>query len=173
MHLFQLATVKKSEPYNIRFSLDSSALLMVSLARIIEDSTCTPSYWRIVNDNRLPLEIGIDTNTGKILCITLFAKKNDFIQTEALAAACPQTKGDIIFDTSIFKKKWDFIDVAGSLGIGITNKQLFCSFMTSANYKQAFKNDRLCLFVNPNNCLSAFSISNMSKEETRLLHNLA
>lgn len=154
----------------VNFEMIADDLLMVSITNQIV-SQRVPSYWRLTKTNGIPpLEIGIDCQQGMISNITLFIDGTSI--SEINGGDRPMIEGNIIVDTSIFTKENDYYDVDKSYNISICNDRLICSFEAINENTIVFRNDRIGIFVDSNNCIIGFSVCDLSEAEKNMIHSI-
>lgn len=155
---------------NVIFEKVADDLLMVSLTNQIENKGI-PSYWRLTKTIGIPpLEIGIDCQQGLISCVTFFIDGAAISGTEDINNFVME--GNVIVDTDVFKKDNDFYDVNQSYNISICKNKLSCFFVPINDKCIAYRNDRIEIFVNLNNCIVGFSVCDLSEDEKDLIKSI-
>lgn len=156
----------KSE-INVSFEEVADDLLMVSLTSQVENQEI-PSYWRLTQTVGIPpLEIGIDRAHGFILCVTFFIDRLAIQEIED--ADNSMSEGNILVDTCIFKRDNDYYDVNQPYDVSICKDKLICSFIAINEKSIAYRNDRVEIYVDSNNCIIGLSICDLSKDEKDLI----
>lgn len=152
---------------NVCFENVADDLVMVSLANLLELEGI-PSYWRLTGNVGIPpLEIGVDCQHGFITSITFFVDK--FAVSTASNLDVSMLEGNVMVDTGIFSKENDYFDVEQLYDVSICGSKLICSFVTKEQYFVAYRNGRVEIYVDSNNCVVGFSICDLSEEEKHLI----
>lgn len=155
---------------NVCFEKVSDDLLMISLTNQIE-SHGIPSYWRLTKTDGIPpLAIGIDCQQGFISNITFFVDGLAISETEDVTAS--MLDGNVMVDTSIFTRINDFHDVNQSYDVGVCNNKVVCSFETLKGGTISYRNDRVEIYVDSNNCVVGFSVCDLSEGEKCLIKSI-
>ena len=152
---------------NVFFEKIADDLLMVSLTNQIENHGI-PSYWRLTQTVGIPpLEIGIDCEHGFISCVTFFI--DGLAISEIEDANNSMLEGNVLVDTSIFTRNNDYYDVNQPYDVSICKDKLKCSFIAINDKSIAYRNDRVEIYVDSNNCIVGLSICDLSKDEKDLI----
>lgn len=130
-----------------------------------------PSYWRLVIGRNIPpLEIGINTETKRISRMAFFTDRCEFSKIETPYAE--KYQGEVVVDTSIFRRSHDFVDVNGDYSVTLCNGQLICLFDNFNGSSGIVEGKKLGFLIDKRNSLCGFVIKDLSREEIRLLESL-
>lgn len=155
---------------NVFFEKVADDLLMISLTNQIENQGI-PSYWRLTKTVGMPpLEIGIDCQQGFISSITFFIDRLAISEIEDVHNSVQE--GNVLVDTSIFKRDNDYFDVNQPYNISICKDKLKCSFGVINDKSIVYRNDRVEIYVDSNNCIVGFSVCDLSKDERNLIDSI-
>jgi hypothetical protein len=155
---------------NVYFEKVADDLLMVSLTNQIEKQGIS-SYWRLTRTVAIPpLEIGVDCKHGVISCITFFVDRFAISDIDDFNES--MIEQNVMVDTSIFTKDNDYYDVNQSYEVGICNNRLICSFVAIKDNIIAYRNDRVEIYVDSNNCIVGFSVCDLSEDEKCLIKSI-
>ena len=169
MLLIKKGIVTSPKKINITFEKVEDNLMMISLVN--PEFKGIPSYWRLTNVIGIPpLELGIDCKNGFISNVTFYVDGLVIKNREDINI--PQLDGNIIVDTSIFTKVNDYIDVNKTYDIFYSENKLICSFEKINEIVNAYRNDRVEIFVDCNNRIIGFSICDLSKKEKNLINSI-
>lgn len=149
---------------NSEFSLEIMAddLILCSIINNIEYYAYPFSYWRLTGNNDVPpLEIGINPTTGILNAITVFITPEFFNEFEIKIS--PSDEKTIIFDTSIFKKTYDFVDVEKTYKLKLEKNSLQCIFENYSNDVNYISNKDIVYMINENKELCGFCLNNLEK----------
>lgn len=170
MFLMKKELVTSKSKINISFEKMAADLLLISLSNEGHNQGIL-SYWRLTKVVGIPpLELGIDCQEGFISSITLFVDGLSITEREDINI--PLSEGNILVDNSIFTKVNEYIDVEQAYNIYCCKNKLVCSFVKIKEFKKAFRNDRVEIFVDCNNQIVGFSICDLSKDEKDLINSI-
>lgn len=163
---------------NVNLEKFGKDLLMLSVNLSSEDRKSIPSYWRITNLNGLqsseneipPLEIGIDTNSGKISNITLFI--NNFTKICEEQSDYMEKNGDIILNTNIFMEENDYIDSYDGYKIFLLNRGILCKFDFCKDYLESYIIKNLVIHINEKREVCGFAITKLTIEEIKMIESI-
>lgn len=130
-----------------------------------------PSYWRlVVGRNIPPLEIGINTETKRISRMAFFADRCELSKIETPYVNGYQ--GEVVVDTDIFKRRYDFVDVIGDYSVTLCNGRLICLFDNYCASLGIVEGEKIGFIIDKRYSLCGFVIKDLSEQEIRLLESL-
>ena len=165
MYLKKIAEINKEKNVKIDFEKVVDDLLMISIGISEENEKGVLNYWRLTKARDIPpLEIGISVIDGFIYSIVFYVD-SDFFQAESRYYYTDfEKQGCVVIDTSIFKKKNDYIDIRKSYRLFLDNDRLLCGFNEETSPNQIVKNNRLGIWLVDNQIIG-FEIYNLSQSE--------
>lgn len=131
-----------------------------------------PSYWRLTKLSGIPpLEIGINTDTGKLEKILFYVDKSLFDKINILSDS--QINGSVIINTNIFQKTNDYVDIPEGYSISLNGSQLICLFKNAnINKIQSVSYGNICIYTNTLNEIVGFAINKLQKDELEKVNSL-
>ena len=176
MYLTATGVFFREMDVEIKFEKIGESFLLVSVdynsdSRESVERSEAPSYWRlVVGRNIPPLEIGINTETKKISRMAFFADRCEFSEIETPYTS--KCQGEVVVDTDIFKRRYDFVDVNGDYSVTLCNGRLICLFDRFSESLGIVEGKRLGFLIDKRYSLCGFVIKDLSEEEIRLLESL-
>ena len=157
---------------HISFELMADDYLLVSVDNSVNDLRGFFSYWRILmKGGNPPLEVGINNETGLIKNVTFFVDPNCF---ENFRFTVGDTSvGNILVDTSMFTKPYDFVDIIGGYSVSQVDNSFICKFSKDQSVKESIVNGRIEFFINDENQLVGFAINNLTESELKIITGLS
>ena len=145
-------------------------LLMISIKIDSNKNKDYYDYWRLTITTGIPpLEIGIDSTDGSIQNIVFYIDSNYF--KDSICNTPHENHGVVLVDTSIFKKKNDYVDLDDEYYVFFNDKDLICSFIDHFNPDEYYIINRIKIFVK-SNLIIGFAISNLSSKEIEMLKSV-
>lgn len=164
---------KKTNTTETRIELEQVAtdLIMISIDNNISDHSGVFNYWRRLGSGvNPPLEIGINTNTGVLKRICFFVDSDCFKKFQL--ASISASEGNILVDTSIFTKKFDFIDTKGNYFVNLIDKKFICMFTEGCDAKESIVNGNIEFYFDDDKQLTGFGISNLTDSNINTIKSL-
>lgn len=155
---------------NIEFDTISENLLIVMIQKTIPSKGGVPSYWRLTGceaNDMPPLEIGIHYIEQSIDNITVFISKG--MITESSNIELPTVEGSVLIDTSIFSKQYEFIDTDEIYNVNLHDNKLLFYWEDIDDSSKAFRNQRVEIYVNEQNCIIGFAILDLTSCELEII----
>ncbi|ECB9712482.1 hypothetical protein FL878_06985 [Listeria monocytogenes] len=144
-------------------------LLMVDIKIDINKNKDYYNYWRLTKIVGIPpLEIGIDED-GSIQSIVFYINLTHF--NEIKYTKPRNEHGLLQVDTTIFKKKNDFIDIDGEYYIFFDGKELNCFFEKEFTPDVCYVINRIKVYMKDDE-LIGFSIIDLSENDFSLLRSI-
>ena len=171
MYLSKISVSKTETNTQVEFEKVADDLLMISINNDTADSKTIFSYWRLVGTGaNPPMEIGINTTTGKIKSITLFVDSDCF--SNISCSSQNYEDGNIILDSDIFSKENDYIDIEENYSVSLDAEKFICIFCEQYETKSIIADGSIEFFLNHNDELIGFAINNLSEEEINIIKSL-
>ena len=171
MYLSKINVSKIKTNTQVEFEKVVDDLLMISIDNDTTDQKTIFSYWRLIGTGvNPPMEIGINTTTGKIKSITLFVDPDYF--AEISFSSQNYEEGNIVLNSDIFNKENDYIDIKGNYSVSLDNGKFICVFCEKCEIKDIIMNGSISFFLNNNDELSGFAISNLREDDINLINSL-
>jgi hypothetical protein len=145
-------------------------LVMVSVDNDTSDPG-VPSYWRLL-DKQVdpPLEVGVNETSGTIRSITLFANKDYFEEFEIKSDNI--SKGNIVVDLELFRKRYDFIDIEDNYFVSLSGKKFICRFGEKCDVKESIVNGDIEFYIDYHEQLVGFSINILNESELETISSV-
>jgi hypothetical protein len=161
--------------------LDSKLIIDISFEQVADDLLLVrivnraqqgiPSYWRLTNAVDIPpLELGVDCQEGYISDITVFVDGLDIKDGEKINTPLPKLFGNVLVDTSIFKKVFDIVDVNDTFDVYIYKDKLICLFEKTKEITETVKVDRVEMYIDCSEQIVGFAICDLTETEIYLLN---
>ncbi len=156
---------------NVEFELVANDLLMISIDNDTGRKIGSYSYWRLLGDGKNPpLEVGINVETNMIKEITLFVEPDYFEDFQLVCES--KTEGNLIVDTSIFHKQYDFIDASGNYFVSLIDERFACKFNKECRIKESIINGNIEMYVDDCQHFIGFAINNLTETEKDVIRLL-
>lgn len=172
MYLKKIDTGLTNNKNEIEIEYIADGLAMVSIKMDKNRDKDFYDYWRLTQtDGVPPLEIGIDGETQKIQTLVIFISQEFFdnsMKKNEMVVNCFEKNRSVIFDTDIFTKKNDYIDINEKYFLELSGNQLTCFFQSQYSFDECYQDDRVQLFFR-NNLLVGFSLVNLDGKEIEII----
>lgn len=155
---------------NVEFDIISDDLLIVMVQKAIPSKGGVHGYWRLTGyetNDIPPLEIGIHYIEQSIDNITFFISKG--MITGSSSIELPTVEGSVLIDNSIFSKEYDFVDIDETYNVSLQDNKLLVCWDDIDDSSKAFRNQRVEIYVNEQNCIIGFAILDLTCCELELI----
>lgn len=146
-------------------------LIMISITNELPFDSI-PSYWRLTKVTGIPpLEIGIDCKSHCLASITFYLDSTMIVEWPEIKVDV--ANGNVVIDESPrFQHKNDFIDISGNYRICLQKNKLLCFFADSPEIKQAYRTDRIEVYVDMMNNIMGFAVCDLSVQEINMVKSI-
>jgi hypothetical protein len=145
-------------------------LLMVTVKNNL-DSENILSYWRLTQVQGIPpLELGIDCEKELVSSVVFYIDTTYFKVIDI--KDFKMSLGNVVLDSNIFNKRNDYIDIDDGYSVAISDDRLICQFNFSKSFNEAYKNGRFEIYLNEDQQVCGFSISNLLEDEINQIKSI-
>lgn len=80
--------------------------------------------------------------------------------------------GNVVLDSNIFNKRNDYVDIDDGYSVALSDDRLICQFNFSKSFNEAYKNGRFEIYLNEDQQVYGFSISNLLEDEINQIKSI-
>lgn len=162
--------VGKETKVNVNFEKVVDDLLMISIINEPQNDNVL-SYWRLTKVQGIPpLEIGINSKNNYLASITFYIDSTYIVEHDRVNVIVEE--GNVLVDSSIFTHINEYIDIYHNYSVQIQNDRLVCFFENVSTPMQAYRNNRLEVYIDAERKIIGFAICDLTDEQMDMINSL-